>query len=583
MWKECEGQYVENRFPLRQFLTSTRHSAIFLTEIAKPETLKAVVKFISADIPSPDEQLAVWNEAKHLDHPNIIRVLDCGRTQIAGLDILYIVMEYAEEDLSQLLKKRALTSTEARDLLNCLVQPLTYLHRKGLAHGHIKPSNLLATNDRLELSSDTIFPSGYSRKAHRDMDPYDAPEHTGAAAVMATLPADIWSVGITLVEALTQQAPSLPYDDSAELTLSPTIPMPFLEIARGCLLRTPEERWTVEEIATKLNPTPLAAAAGATTTSRQTIGPRTAATAKESAPEFDKSEKATLSSAAVEHEPAGIIAETPAPKASAATSSPEAPKIMPRRSAPAGKTLPELPALPPLHAVKSQMQNRRGLRSYVLPVVLLSLLIVAVLFAAPKLIRRVTELDSPTSGSGGSPAKANSVEPEAATAQKPVGAEKVGNAAAPISGAKSEAQKALEAEAPAIATSAPKTTPPPEVVRATPEKKDGTAPPPSPGSIERGQVLDQVLPQASSKALATIHGTVRVGVRVQVDAAGNVALAQLNSAGPSKYFSELALEAAKQWQFRSPVSDGHSLPSQWDIRFEFTPRGATADSAQRSQ
>ena len=154
----------------------------------------------------------------------------------------------------ELLAKRALTKGEAEEVLRALVKVLIYLHGKGLAHCHIKPSNLLANDERMELSSDTIFPSGFSRKAHRDMDAYDAPEQSGAAAVMATLPADIWSLGITLVETLTQQAPALPYDDSAELALASTIPSPFLEIARGCLSRNPEQRWTIEEIAARTRP-----------------------------------------------------------------------------------------------------------------------------------------------------------------------------------------------------------------------------------------------------------------------------------------------------------------------------------------
>ncbi|MGB2628022.1 MAG: TonB family protein [Candidatus Acidiferrum sp.] len=587
MWKECEGQYVDNRFPLRQFLNSTRHSAVFLTEIGEPRAQKAVIKFISADIPAPDEQLAVWNEATHLDHPNILRVLGSGRTQIAGLDILYIVMEYAAEDLSRLLTKRALTATEVQDLLKSLLQPLTYLHRKGLAHGHIKPSNLLACDDRLELSSDTIFPSGYSRKAHRDMDIYDAPEHTGAPAVMATLPADVWSVGITLVEALTQQAPALPYDDSAELTLPTSIPAPFLEIARGCLLRTPAERWTIEEIATKLGPSPLAATAGITTNSSQKIGIRgsgSAAPPEEHMPGVDRGLEATRSSPTAGEIVASIGDETAAPTANSITSRPEASTVpLPRRKASTeARTLPELPPLPPLHAVKSQMQNRRTMPGYLLPVVLLSLLVVAVLFAAPRFMRHVSEVDSPASGNGVPAAGANSVEQNAADQQKPVTEEKPQNSAPPVPEPKSESPGAVPAEAPAIAASVPETTPASDGVTASPGEGDGVPPlaKSTSGSTD-GQVLDQVLPKASSKALATIHGTVRVGVRVRVDAAGNVVSAELNPPGASRYFSELALEAAKRWQFSSPVSGGRSMPSQWDIRFEFTPKGATAGSVER--
>jgi len=65
-------------------------------------------------------------------------------------------------------------------------------------------------------------------------------------------------------------------------------------------------------------------------------------------------------------------------------------------------------------------------------------------------------------------------------------------------------------------------------------------------------------------------------IRVNVDAAGNVSQADLENAGPSKYFAEKSLEAARGWVFLSPAEEGHSVPSEWQIRFEFSPRGINA-------
>jgi len=102
------------------------------------------------------------------------------------------------------------------------------------------------------------------------------------------------------------------------------------------------------------------------------------------------------------------------------------------------------------------------------------------------------------------------------------------------------------------------------------------APSTSASSPGRGEVLDQVLPDVSEKALATIHGVVRVAVRVHVDPTGNVSQAALDSSGPSKYFADLALQAARRWQFASPEVGGHSAPSEWLIRFHFSPSGSKA-------
>ena len=93
-------------------------------------------------------------------------------------------------------------------------------------------------------------------------------------------------------------------------------------------------------------------------------------------------------------------------------------------------------------------------------------------------------------------------------------------------------------------------------------------------------MLDQVLPDAPEKALSTITGKVRVTVLAHVNASGNVTEADFSDPGPSKYFADLALKAARKWEFNSPEVSGRSVPSEWQIRFEFTPSGVTASPKQ---
>jgi len=89
------------------------------------------------------------------------------------------------------------------------------------------------------------------------------------------------------------------------------------------------------------------------------------------------------------------------------------------------------------------------------------------------------------------------------------------------------------------------------------------------------------MPRVSPGARHTITGKIRVLVKVDVDAAGNVTQARLQSAGPSKYFARLALEAARGWKFRPVMANGRAVPSEWVVQFYFSRRG-TKGSAQRT-
>jgi TonB family protein len=78
---------------------------------------------------------------------------------------------------------------------------------------------------------------------------YDAPE---LARGQITPAADVWSLGVTLVEALTQRLPVWDMAKSVEPLLPPGLPEPFAEIVRHSLQRDPGWRWTVEQIQARL-------------------------------------------------------------------------------------------------------------------------------------------------------------------------------------------------------------------------------------------------------------------------------------------------------------------------------------------
>jgi TonB family protein len=97
---------------------------------------------------------------------------------------------------------------------------------------------------------------------------------------------------------------------------------------------------------------------------------------------------------------------------------------------------------------------------------------------------------------------------------------------------------------------------------------------PTPKELVPGNVLHQVSPEISRSAQNTINGHVKVSVQVSVDASGNVSQAKFVSAGPSKYFADRALAAARIWKFTPPQVDGHAAMSEWILHFQFG-RGST--------
>ena len=439
-WKKWEGR-VDGKFPLRHWLGGSEHSAVFLTERPGHADQKVAIKLIAADADA-DRQLTRWRAAAQFSHPHLMRIYEAGRCRLDGTPLLYFVMEYAEEDLSQILPHRPLAAGEVTELLPPLLDSLSYLHSKGFVHGRIKPSNVHATGDQLKLSADQIVSAAELNPTPNRRDVYDAPE---TAAGVVSPAGDVWSIGVTLIAALTQNVAFEGETLRGDPDPPETVPPPFRGIARECLHLDPRRRCSITEIQARLQP--------------------------------------------------------------------------------AARSVPAEPAAP----VPQRRPSKRG------P-------IAAALLAGVLLVGLIIYFSRGKSEP--SQESATNEQHAAQTAPQP------------------SSQTAPQTVAPRAAPqSAPTAAPKPEATQpvAAPKKL----------SASGGEVLHQVLPDVSKSAQNTISGTVKVGVRVEVDPSGKVTTAKLTSPGPSRYFAGLALKAAQRWEFSPPVADGKPTASTWLIQFRF--------------
>jgi len=255
-WRRWEGQVVNGKFRLQTYLGGSEHSGVFLTQRGADESQKAAIKFIPAGAEIAAARFSRWERAAKLTHPALLRIFETGRCELGEAKLLYVVSEYADEDLSQILPERALTPDETWAMLLPVLKALSYLHGRGLVHGQLKPSNVFAVGDQVKVSSDTIRAAGEMRAEGRARDAHDPPE---AAQGLQTC-GDVWSLGVALVEVLTQRPPAWDRSQGKSPAIPTGIPEPFREIAGHCLEVDPRRRWTVAEVLARLDSAKVQAA-----------------------------------------------------------------------------------------------------------------------------------------------------------------------------------------------------------------------------------------------------------------------------------------------------------------------------------
>jgi len=254
LWKTWEGQVVDGAFHLNRCLSGQENRAVFLTEYGDRETQKAVIKLVPGNPHSTERELRRWVLASKLSHPHLLRIFRTGRCQIDDTTCIYVVMEYAEENLAQVVPARRLSPMEAHEMLEPALSALAYIHGQGFVHGRLKPANILGVDGSLRISSDGLCPIEEPDSVIPDA--YSAPE----VATQGVSPAaDVWSLGAILVEALSQRMPVWSGAQPQEFIPPETIPAPFAEIARQSLRRDPKGRATIGAIAKLLRKVPAAA------------------------------------------------------------------------------------------------------------------------------------------------------------------------------------------------------------------------------------------------------------------------------------------------------------------------------------
>src|SRR5580692_1944860 len=94
-WKQYEGQAIDG-IALLQLLGSGDSSAVFLGDFPGG---RCAVKLIPTEGVVPQVHLARWEEASKLSHPHLGRILQWGAGRLGGVSLVYVSMEFAEENL----------------------------------------------------------------------------------------------------------------------------------------------------------------------------------------------------------------------------------------------------------------------------------------------------------------------------------------------------------------------------------------------------------------------------------------------------------------------------------------------------
>lgn len=213
----ARGRVLGGRYQLGSRIGTGVHSTVFEAVDLQLERVVAVKIMHPSAMADPTmlrRFRAIAQTLAGLSHPNIVAVHDWGQEEIRGISTPYLVMEHLRGGSLRSVLDRGRTLSPSQALLVGLdaCRGLDHAHRRGLIHGDLKPSNLLFGEDRRLRVADlgiTRLVAEVNGDPATSMDlasaRYVSPEQALGQPMDAR--SDVYSLALTLVEAVTGQVP----------------------------------------------------------------------------------------------------------------------------------------------------------------------------------------------------------------------------------------------------------------------------------------------------------------------------------------------------------------------------------------
>ena len=246
---------------------------VFLYKQSMPSREVAVKVFVKKFQANSTSAVAFLAEANNLaklgSHPNIVNIWDANISREGNS---YISMEYCPTSLGKDWRQNPLPLSEVLDIGVQIACALETVHRAGLLHRDVKPSNILINGFGTPVLSDFGIAGEISAAETTDQIamslPWSAPEVVNLQT-LGTVASDIWSLGATLYSLLAGRTPfevdnpKLNENDKLKSRIVKAIytpiarggmPMIVEEVLNKSMSRNPNDRYgSMQEFAMALN------------------------------------------------------------------------------------------------------------------------------------------------------------------------------------------------------------------------------------------------------------------------------------------------------------------------------------------
>ncbi|MEZ2348789.1 hypothetical protein [Terriglobus sp. RCC_193] len=152
LWTEYEGNVIAG-YPILRLLRSEGRSAFFST--TTPDGQPALLRLTESHF-DESELVGRWRKISAVTHANLQAIKHSGQITFDGVPLACCLLEPIDASLADVLRDRALTLDETKEVAEAVAGALAALHDAELIHEHVDASNVYAHGEVVKLRSDCV-------------------------------------------------------------------------------------------------------------------------------------------------------------------------------------------------------------------------------------------------------------------------------------------------------------------------------------------------------------------------------------------------------------------------------------------
>jgi hypothetical protein len=152
-WPAIAGETLNGRYVLSSFEGEIAGVGRFVSD-------NQFIDVLPTEAAESAPLAARWQFQSSVSHPNLLSILETGKADLAGVNVVYRVSERPEDSVAGVIAERPMTTDEVDQIVDAVLPALSHLSARGAVYTRLAAPDIVAVGEQVKLALEPVEPAG---------------------------------------------------------------------------------------------------------------------------------------------------------------------------------------------------------------------------------------------------------------------------------------------------------------------------------------------------------------------------------------------------------------------------------------